>query len=119
MINKCSLGFMDLRLDLHLGVTALERSKKQTVLLTVKITFAKPPRACITDDVGDTICYDALIQKIKKFCSGKEFAVMEYLGAQLFSLIKKDIYKDCKLSLRIAKQNPLPDLPQSVFEIGD
>ena len=119
MRRQYALNLENLRLQLHLGVTAKERAKKQTVLVTAKICFSRLPSACKTDDISDTICYDALVQKIKKFCRNREFALIEFLGMQLFLLIKKSLPKNCKLYLRVTKQYPLPELPQSVFEISD
>ena len=116
---KCALILNDFQLKLHLGVTAKERAKKQIVLVTAKISFSRLPLACKTGEISDAICYDILIQKIKKFCQHKEFTLIELLGMQLFLLIKKDLFKGCKLYLRVAKQYPMPELPQSVFEISD
>ncbi|MBU0744621.1 MAG: dihydroneopterin aldolase [Gammaproteobacteria bacterium] len=116
---KCALILNDLNLKLNLGVTAKERAKKQTVLVTAKISFPRLPLACKSGKISDAICYYTLIQKIKEFCKDKKFTLIENLGMQLFVLIKKNIFKNCKLSLRVAKQYPLKELPQSVFEISD
>ncbi|MEI8055626.1 MAG: dihydroneopterin aldolase [bacterium] len=107
----------NLKLKLSIGVTKTERDKKQTILLQIKIIFHKPPLACVTKKVSDTICYAMLIKKIQKFCRNKKFILIEELGTQLFHLIKKNIPKNCKLHLRLAKQHPLPELLHSVFEI--
>ena len=116
---KYNLIFNELELPVYLGVTAKERAKKQKVLVTAKIGFSRFPGACSTGQISDTICYDGLIQKIKKFCHNKKFTLIEFLGAQLFNLIKQSIFKDCKLYLRVAKLYPLKDLAQSAFEISD
>lgn len=116
---RSSLVIDNLKLRLHLGVTAKERAKKQAALITAKIDFANLPLACETGDISDTLCYDTLVQKIKKFCHKKEFTLIENLGMQLFTLIKKYLTRGDKLSLRLAKQYPLPDLPQSIFELND
>jgi FolB domain-containing protein len=118
---KCALVLNNLEIPVYLGVTAKERAKKQKVLMMVKIDFSQLPPACKTGNIADTVCYDVLIQKIKRFCCRKKFTLIESLGAQLFALIKRSIFKDkcCKLSLRIAKQYPLLELSQSVFEISD
>ncbi|MDR1057428.1 MAG: dihydroneopterin aldolase [Coxiellaceae bacterium] len=116
---KSALILDDLGLKLHLGVTKSERTKEQTVLVTAKISFLKLPKAARTGKITDAICYDALVQKIKKFCCNKEFTLIENLGMQLFLLLKKNIFKNCKLYLRVTKLCPLPDLPRSIFEISD
>ncbi len=116
---KCALTLDELELSVHLGVTAKERAKKQRVLITARISFSKPPLACKTRKISDTICYDTLTQEIKNFCHTKKFTLVEFLGMQLFGLIKQSIFKGCKLYLQVAKQYPLPELAQSVFEISD
>lgn len=108
----------DLKLKLNLGTTKLERSKKQTILLQIKIVFKKPPLGCITGKISDTICYATLTKKIQKFCENKEFALIEELGMQLLLLIKKNISKNDKLHLYIIKQPPLHELSRSIFEIS-
>ena len=114
---KSALILEDLKLKLNLGVTKLERRKKQTVLLQIKIDYPKPPLACKTGKISDTICYDGLIKKIQSFCKNKEFFLIEELGMQLLLVIKKIVPKSCEINLRIAKQRPLIELARSVFEI--
>jgi FolB domain-containing protein len=117
-MNNHTLILEDLKLKLHLGVTATERRKKQEVLLQIKIIFAKPPLACKTGKLSDTICYAMLIKTIQNFCENKKFILIEELGTKLFLLLEENIPKSCKLHLRIAKQRPLPELSRSAFEIN-
>ena len=107
----------NLKLNLYIGVTKSERSKKQNIFLQIKITFRKPPLACVTKKISDTVCYAVLIKKIQAFCKNKKFILIEELGTQILDLIKKNIPKSCKVHLRIAKQHPLPELSHSIFEI--
>ena len=116
-MSKPALILEDLKLNIHLGVTAAERAKKQEVLLQIKIVFSKPPLACRTGKISDTICYDMLVKKIQKFCANKEFILIEEVGMRLLIMLKKNIPQGCKLCLRVAKQYPLRELSRSVFEI--
>ena len=116
---KCALIIKDLKLKINLGVTAKERKKKQQVLVSIKINFSYPPKACETGEISDTVCYDTLTQEIKKFCRHKEFTLIENLGMRLFLLVKKSIFKDCELNLSIVKLHPLRELARSIFEISD
>lgn len=116
---RTALVLKDYELKLYLGVKDKERSKKQTVLLTVRIDFFQPPAACKTGKLADTVCYDALVKKIKIFCQGKKFTLIESLGAKLFSLVKQSIAKKDKLTLSVTKLYPLAELPQATFEISD
>lgn len=116
-MSNYALILEDLKLQVYLGVTVAERSKKQTVLLYIKINFTKIPLASKTRKISDAICYDVLAKKIQKFCGNKKFVLLEELGMQLLFLLKKNIPKNHKLHLRVAKQRPLPELQWSVFEI--
>jgi FolB domain-containing protein len=116
---KCALMLEELKLKVNLGLTAFERNKKQTVVLYIKIAFKKPPLACKTAKISDTICYDQLIKKIQKFCQNKKFILIEEMGMKILQLLKKNTQKNCKIYLRIAKQYPLNELTRSVFEIID
>lgn len=107
----------DLNLELYLGVTAKERNKKQIVILQIEIVFPKAPLACKTKKISHTVCYAMLIKKIQNFCKNKKFILIEELGNKLFDLIKKNIPKNHRLHLRIAKQRPLPELARSIFAI--
>ena len=114
-----SLVLKKLQLKVRLGVTKAERAKKQTVKLDLQIFFAKPPQACHSDKIADTICYDNLARKIQEFCSDKEFALIEYLGYQLFCYIKKLLPRNSKLDLTLIKKPPLRSLDRSEFVIKD
>ena len=114
-----ALTLHELQLKVYLGVTALERATKQTVLISLKISFFRLPLGCSTGNLSDTVCYASLTQKIKKFIQDKKFTLVENLGKELFGLIKKALTKNCKLSLAIAKQHPIDDLRQSIFEISE
>jgi len=108
----------DLKLRLNIGVSAAERNKKQIVILQIKIIFKKPSLACITGKITDTICYAILIKKIQQFCKNKKFTLIEELGMLLLLMLKKNIPKNCKLFVRVEKQQPLGELARSVFEVG-
>jgi FolB domain-containing protein len=114
---KSSLVLNDLKLNLYLGVTAKERQKKQPVLITIKIDFAKLPRGCKTNKIDDVVCYDDLARKIKQFCKGKKFILIENLCFELFHLVEKNIPRDGMLCLSVTKLKPMKDLKQSVFGV--
>lgn len=114
-----SILLKGLALRLNLGLTSLERSKKQIVLLQIKITFPKKPLACTSNDIKDTVCYAALIKKIQEFCKNKKFILIEELGEQLLTIIKNNVPKKCKIHLQVQKKRPLPELLNSIFEIKE
>ena len=109
----------NLKIKTYLGINPIELKHKQTVSLYIKIGFHKLPLACTTGKIDDAICYDKLSKRIIQFCTNKKFTLIENLGWQLFTLIKKNIPKKCKLYLRVTKQKPLKELDNSLFEIGE
>lgn len=118
-MTKYSIILKDLALKLNLGLTNQERSKKQSILLQIKIIFPKKPLACSSNDIKDTICYATLIKKIQEFCKNKKFILVEELGEQLLNIIKNNIPKKCKVHLQVQKKRPLPELLSSIFEIKE
>jgi len=118
-MNTSTLLIKDLTFKVHLGATKEERSKKQPVILNLSVFFNELPRACNTDNLEDTICYDTLIKKIKDFCSKKEFQLIEFLGYELYKLIKLNLPKKCAILLSIEKHPKITGLGGSIFSIDD
>jgi FolB domain-containing protein len=114
-----ALTLEKLKLNVYLGATATERAKKQDVLLNLTITFPKLPRACSTDNLPDTICYQIITDKIRLFCKDKRFNLIEHLTSQLFTFIKNMLPKNYIITVTIIKQPPIPGLKSSSFTIED
>jgi len=114
-----SITLKDLALKLNLGLTSQERSKKQTVLLQIRILFPKKPLACISNDIKDTVCHSTLIKIIQDFCKNKTFILIEELSEQLLNLIKNNIPNKCKVCLQVQKKRPPPKALNSTFEIKE
>jgi len=109
----------EFKLPIYLGVEVWERTKKQIVSLSLKISFLVPPLGCQTGRISDTVCYYNLTKSIKKFIRGKKFTLIESLGMELFTLLKSTLPRSCKLYLALAKKPPITGLKQSIFEISD
>lgn len=114
-----SLSINDLQLKVNLGASEKERARKQTVMLNIDIIFSTPPKACKTDAIADSVCYDEMIVKIRKFCIGKEYSLIEHLGHQLHQFIKKNIPSGCRLYLMVEKKPPIPNLRSCSFSIEE
>lgn len=107
-----------LEVQVHLGVPPAEMAILQTISIELKITFTKPPAACISDNIQDTVCYDDLCQKIIQFCQSRSFHLLEHLGHNLYHHLLADIKKYGNLWLKISKTSPCPGLSNSRFSIG-
>lgn len=116
-----SLHLKGLALDVHLGWPQAEREKTQAIILDIKLHFLQPPRACSTDDLEDTHCYDTLVQNIRHYLNQREFRLIEHLGKELYQFIKLQFSKqEASLTIRITKKPTISNLNGGVsFCYGD
>lgn len=98
-----SLSIRGLELDVTLGWLDNERSKAQTVLLDVDMYFPKPPLACHTDNLKDTICYSTLIQTIRNGIATKHFRLLEHLSQTIYQIIKSYLQDTVKINVSVTK----------------
>ena len=85
------------------------------------LKFLQPPKACKTDNIADTICYGQIAEKIIKYCDNKEFHLIEFLGQEIFSLLRVYLDEAVKIKVSITKLNPpIVGIAASVcFEYAD
>ena len=115
-----TLFINQLELTLHLGWPENEILKKQTVLLDIEIQFAKPPIACISDQLDDTLCYSKLIQLIRDHILPKHFHLIEHLSYSIYQLIKPLVPNPSKMIVHITKHPKIPNYTGAVrFSYGD
>lgn len=89
--NNTTLSFDKLSIKVHLGVSDNEHVNSQEIYLSLKLISTETPKACLSDNIEDAICYDRLSQTIKEFCIGKEFKLIECLTYQLYKVVKNFI----------------------------
>jgi dihydroneopterin aldolase len=114
-----NLSIKSLKLATHIGCCEEERAKSQIISIDFIIRFHEPPKACETDNLNDAVCYAELSQCIRDYCSKNTFALIEHLGAQLYKLLKSELPEHTMLWLQVTKTQPLADLNESSFSIGD
>lgn len=115
-----SLEIKDLIVSARLGCSAEERAVAQDVLLSFKIQFLALPKACTSDDLLDTHCYDQLSQKIRSFANSREFKLIEFLGHEIFHLVQTEVGTEKRVSIRLAKAAPVEGLKgAAIFSVGD
>lgn len=113
------LHIKGLKLKVNIGVTDKERVKSQTISLDIIITFAKVPKIALTDDIADGICYEKVIQSIRKHLRNKRFKLIEHLALELYNLLKVSISND-KVRVVITKAPKIQGFNGEVsFEYGD
>ena len=99
---------------LHLGVPKEERVDRQPVLISWKITFARPPQATASDDIRDTSDYSVVSETLKRHIEDQEFQTIEYLAAYAFDHIANHLEAGTRLSVCIRKFPPVDGLQEGV-----
>jgi dihydroneopterin aldolase len=109
-----------IELNLHLGWPEAERKEKQIILVDLHLHFSTPPKACETDDLKDTYCYDQLIQKIVKETTSREFRLIEYLAQHIYQIIRLTFTEIAAIQVAVSKKPAIPQLTGGVvFSYGD
>lgn len=115
-----SIMLRSLEFDLHLGWPEAERAQKQQVWVDIHFQFSQPPRACKTDDLVDTFCYDQLVQALKIKIATRQFRLLEHLGHELYHWCKELITQDVLIQVRVRKKPLIENLNDGVtFTYGD
>lgn len=113
MINS-NLHIRGLKLPVNLGWPDQEREQEQIVSLDLEIIFPKPPLACITDDLKDTVCYAALIQTLRDKLSAQNFHLIEHLGQEIYCIVKEQFPPDAYITIHITKNPNIEGLTNGV-----
>ncbi len=94
------------RVWFHLGCEASERVHAQPVDISLIIKFHALPKACITDELKDTVDYSQFIEVARQLGKNMEFKVIEHLAYKLHEEFKKLIIIDSKLIIKVHKLFP-------------
>lgn len=105
-MTKTQLHIDNIQLLAHVGQGARERSVPQAMRIDITITFKKVPRACYTDQLADTVCYDQLVSLLVAHCHGKSFALIEGMAYDLFNAVKRVLPRETILRLSLTKLHP-------------
>jgi dihydroneopterin aldolase len=103
---KSVLNINKLRINIHLGWSRDERETRQDVDVYIKFFFNRLPKACITDNLEETICYDKLAKQITSYTEAKQFKLIEALCYQLYNLIRQTTSNETKIWIKVIKCNP-------------
>ena len=115
-----SLALNGLQLSVFLGVYPEEKIKQQTVNIDAIVRFPTPPKACESDRLDDTYCYDKIIKYLKEQLGTRRFQLVEHFSQTLYELLKAYFPAGVALAVRVTKQPGIPELTRGVsFEYGD
>jgi dihydroneopterin aldolase len=106
-----------LSLSVALGWTEPERSVLQEVNVDIEIGFFKLPTACQSDELGHTLCYDQLAQKINKMVIRKPFKLLEFLTHEVFNLVCACVNDQDAVQVTITKNPPMDNLMRASFTL--
>ncbi|BET32976.1 MULTISPECIES: dihydroneopterin aldolase [Wolbachia] len=109
----CNLLISDLRLWVHLGCSAEEKSSPQLVSIDVDFTFKSPPSGLTTDQLKDTICYLEVVQNIQSLVQGKQFNLIEHLTHEIYRAINNLLLRKKHIisSVRVTTHKIAPPVP--------
>ena len=103
-----------LKCAVHLGVPKEERADRQSILVSWKITFSRPPHATASDDIRETSDYAVVSKTLKQHIEDQEFQTIEYLTAYSFDHIANYLEPETRLSVCIRKFPPVDGLQEGV-----
>jgi FolB domain-containing protein len=118
--KNSSLSLCGLELKVFLGWPEAERAELQTVFVDITIEFAEPLQACVSDNLDDTFCYDALIKTLEHKMAVKKFRLLEHLTYELHAAVTQAISMQAKIGVQVRKMPAIPQLTGgAVFYVGD
>lgn len=83
-----AISIRDLRLQTRIGVTEAERSRLQSVLVSVEID-ADLSHARSTDELSDTVDYHDVVTRIAELVRSSTVRLLEHLGEKVASEIAR------------------------------
>ena len=91
----------NLRIDTVIGIYPWERRIKQTLIFDIEIA-ADTGKAAQSDDIEDTVSYEAVAQRLIGFVGAAEFELLETLAENIAAILL-DEFKARWCRLRINK----------------
>lgn len=106
MSPHSSLQLKDLRYALHIGVGTEERQTEQPVRVSIELRFLKLPRACQSEKLDETVCYDALSRSIERVARSRTYLLIETLGFDIYTALRRELPAETLLGVEIVKEKP-------------
>jgi dihydroneopterin aldolase len=99
------ITLVDLEVFYHVGVPDEERAEPQRLLLTVEMEL-DIAAAARTDDIGATIDYHAVAQRLLGFGDGRSWRLIEKLAADVAELVLSE-FRPQRVTVAV-KKFPIP-----------
>lgn len=105
----------DLSLECKIGVTELERRKKQPVLINI-VLYADVKRAGETDDISETVNYEDVSLEVVEYVKKTSFCLLEKLAEEIAEKCLEQTRVE-KVEVRIEKPRALKFAESAGVEI--
>lgn len=79
----------DLKVDCILGVSDIERRKKQEIIINITLTV-DAARAIETDDIADAVNYRSIYESVMVLVQNSQFHLLESLANAVLAYCMKD-----------------------------
>jgi dihydroneopterin aldolase len=109
------ITLVDLEVFYHVGVPDEERAKPQRLLLTVEMEL-DIAAAARTDDIGATIDYHAVAQRLLVFGDGRSWRLIEKLAADVAELVLSE-FRPQRVTVAV-KKFPIPQARQVAVSLS-
>ena len=115
---QAELKLNQLKSTVSVGVYAHEQVITQMLSTDIIIRFEQLPEGCHSDELGGTICYDTLIQKVQQVAASRHFNLIEHFAAVVLQTVT-DSLGDYQATVQVAvtKDPGLDGLLNATFSI--
>lgn len=105
----------------RLGVSEEERRNPQAVYFDLTFRFPRPPSACSSDRLEETLCYAEVSSLLQDLCTRGEYRLVERLGFLAFGAVQEILPQGARLKLEVTKELPpiSKHLEKACFTIED
>jgi len=106
LTNECGGAEMtvrDLEIWVRLGCSDEERAVPQPIAVSARIAFARPPLACESDRLEDTVCYARLAAVLGERAAQRPYQTVESLTFALVEAMRSAMPVGTRFALEVTK----------------
>lgn len=96
----------DYRIDALIGVTAVERSSRQPISISLVVQFGAPPLGEISDHLEDVLCYGELCRVVSEIVNAHPYQLIEHLTAEIYAVVTGKLNPEDSLAVSVTKISP-------------
>ena len=104
-------------IPVYIGVYEFEQIEKQLIYTDLKIKFLEMPKGCLSDRLGDVVCYAELNSKLMEIASERRYRLIENLAYSLLKGVVRLLTSPSNVVLTVHKTPPIENLKKTSFTI--